>query len=111
MGTSVDSAGRPSEGDLLSEIMSSLKQRGQYLEEIAHNDAERLALVRRWGRQAAFLLGLHVRIFTTEPVRLRDGHKVVAILITKQDAEIVSRLERTQKESQSAADIDDSDTA
>ena len=109
METSVDSPDRPPEDALLSEIMASLTQSGQYLEEIAHNNAERVALVRRWGRQAAFLLGLHVRIFTTDPVRLRNGQKVVAVLITKQDAEIVSRLER--KNAPAAAGIDASDTA
>ena len=109
MGTSVDSPDRPPEDELLSEIMLRLTQTGQYLEEIACNDAERISLVRRWGRQAAFLLGLHVRIFTTDPVRLRNGHTVVAVLITKQDAEIVSRLER--KNARAAADVDASDTA
>jgi hypothetical protein len=111
MAPSVDSPDRPSDEELLSEIMSSLMRTGQYLEEIAHKDIERIALVRRWGRQAAFLLGLHVRMFTTDPVRLRDGRKVIAVLITKQDAEIVSRLDRSRKHPDAAADIDASDTA
>ncbi len=110
MGTSVGSPDRPSEEALLSEIMSSLRRTGQYLEEIAHNDTERIAMVRRWGRQAAFLLGLHVRPFTTDPVRLRNGRKVVAVLITRQDAEIVNRLDRSRQQ-HSADDIDTSDTA
>ena len=111
MGAPVDSPDRPPEGELLSEIMSSLTRTGQYLEQIAHNDAERIALVRRWGRQAAFLLGLHVRMFTTDPVRLRDGRKVVAVLITKQDAEIVSRFDRNREDPHPVAAIDASDTA
>ena len=111
MGTSVDSPDRPSEGALLSEIMGGLTRTGQYLEEIAHNDSERIVAVRRWGRQAAFLLGLHVRVFTTDPVRLRNGRTVVAVLITKQDAEIVSRLDQNHQHPPAEADVDASDTA
>jgi len=111
MGASVDSPDRTPEDELLSEIMGALSRTGQYLEEIEHSDAERISLVRRWGRQAAFLLGLHVRIFTTDPVRLRNGRKVVAVLITKQDAEIVSRLDRSHKHPDAAPDVDASDTA
>ena len=110
MEASVGSADRPSEDALLSGIMSGLTRTGQYLEEIAYNDTERIAMVRRWGRQAAFLLGLHVRLFTTEPVRLRDGRKVVAVLITRQDAKIVNRRAGSRQQ-HSAADIDNPDTA
>ena len=97
MWSSTDPSDRPSEDELLSEIMASVKETGQYLEEIPQHDTERIDRVRGWGRQAGFLLGVHLRILTTDPVRRRDGHEVVAVLITKRDAEIISRLARSQR--------------
>jgi hypothetical protein len=106
MSSSTTPSDRPSEDRLLSEIMTSLTHTGQYLEEIPHSDAERIDLVRNWGRQAGFLLGVHLRIFTTDPVRLRDGHMVVAVLITKKDAEIISRLDKSRRQPSRSSGVD-----